>query len=214
MPLNRSIAIVDYGMGNVTSVQNALRQLGYDAPITRDLHELAAAAAYILPGVGAFAVAMENLKKLGLVDVLNEQVMKRKKPMLGICLGMQLLADSSTEGGEHRGLGWVPGRVEELDGKRISLPVPHVGWNNCVGLAATPELFQRIPEGSHFYFDHSYHFLGDAQMILATADYGGPVVAAIRHNNVFGVQFHPEKSQSSGLKLLRNYLNFVKETAC
>lgn len=201
------IAIVEYGMGNVRSVQNALEKLGSRAVITADPAALAAADGLVLPGVGAFGLAMENLRGRGLVECLNRQVLEREQPILGICLGMQLFAERSFEMGEYEGLGWIPGRVEKID-SLSRLQVPHVGWNETTPGAENP-LYRNIPADSHFYFDHSYHFACEPGFTASTVSYGHDLVAAVRKKNIFGVQFHPEKSQSAGLRILRNYLNFV-----
>jgi glutamine amidotransferase len=209
----RSIVIIDYGMGNLASVANALRFLGYAPAASSDARRVSEADAIILPGVGAFALAMENLERLGLPGVLREQVLERRKPFLGICLGMQLLAESSTEMGLHRGLGFLRGRVEELR-PAGRLPVPHVGWND-VRPVAPSALLDNLPQPTNFYFDHSYHLTcDDAGDVAAVCSYGGDVVAAIQRDNVFATQFHPEKSQTMGLRLLRNFLNFVEAHPC
>ena len=149
----KRIIIVDYGMGNLMSVGNALRLLGYAPEISSEAAVIASSDALILPGVGAFAQAMENLDHLGLISVLNKQVMERKIPFLGICLGMQLIAENSTEMGFHPGLGWIRGRVTEIPPMK-NLPVPHVGWNNIHVNEAYP-LFLNLPPEAHYYFDHS-----------------------------------------------------------
>ncbi len=207
---SRKIAVVDYGMGNLKSVINALLFLGSHAIVSNKPEELAAADAIVLPGVGAFAEAMSNLKKLGLIDTLNEQVMHRKKPLLGICLGMQLLADTSEEFGTHEGLGWIPGQIRQLDVSG-DLRLPHVGWNEVEVINDSP-LFRGIDGELVYYFVHSYHFVCDEKYVAARCRYGINFTAAVQHENIMATQFHPEKSQDKGLKLLRNYLNFVEST--
>lgn len=205
----KHIIIVDYGMGNLTSVSNALKFLGYISEITNDKARILAADAVILPGVGAFAQAMENLNRLKLIPILNKLVKEQETPFLGICLGMQLIAESSTEMGFHEGLGWIRARVEEISTME-NLPVPHVGWNN-VHVSNYSPLFDNLPTESHYYFDHSFHMICTAQKdVVAVCRYGMDLVAAVRHGNIFATQFHPEKSQVMGLKLLRNFLNHVE----
>lgn len=204
-----SIVIIDYGMGNVRSVQCALSRLGCDAEITSDADKIAAAAGLVLPGVGAFGKAMENLKERNLVAVLNQAVAQQHKPILGICLGMQLFAGRSTEMGTHAGLGWITGSVNLIDTGAQHLAVPHVGWNNIVATANSTTMFNRIEDGAHFYFDHSFHLETDERYVSSTTSYGVPLTASVIKDNIWGAQFHPEKSQNAGLKLLRNYLNFV-----
>ncbi len=207
----KSIIIIDYGMGNLTSVSNAVKFLGYVSEITSDKARILAADALILPGVGAFAQAMENLNRLNLIPILNKRVKEQGVPFLGICLGMQLIAESSTEMGLHEGLGWIRARVEEISTME-NLPVPHVGWNN-VHVSNSSPLFVNIPNESHYYFDHSFHMIcTDQKDVIAVCRYGIDLVAAIRHGNIFATQFHPEKSQVIGLKLMRNFLNHVEAT--
>ncbi len=208
----KRIVIVDYGMGNLRSVVNALAFLKYSPIISSDRDTIAAAHAYVLPGVGAFGVAMKNLKERNLIDVLNENVIVRKKPLLGICLGMQLIAQSSSEMGLHAGLGWTAGQVVQIDGGE-QLRVPHVGWNE-VRPVNGHRLFANLPPSTHFYFDHSYHLICDEDMVVARCNYGVSLVAAVQRDHIWAVQFHPEKSQTAGLKLLRNFMNFVEAGGC
>ena len=200
--------IINYGMGNIGSVANALTSLGSDYFISGRKEDLHQADAYILPGVGAFPAAMENLRKLALIDELSEQILIREKPFLGICLGMQLLAKDSMEQGYSTGLGWIEGHVLKIEASN-GLRVPHVGWNN-VNFSQRMPLFRNIDEDSHFYFDHSFYFQTASDVVSAACNYGGRWAAAIQKGNIFATQFHPEKSQRNGLKLLRNYLNFVE----
>src|SRR3989339_173052 len=209
----KKIAIIDYGMGNVQSVANALEFLGYTATITDDHDLLKASDAYILPGVGAFAEAMNNLRKRHLITLLHTLVIEQNKPILGICLGMQLFMQSSEEMGLHEGLGWIEGKVIAMIPDSI-LRVPHVGWNDIIAKEDSP-LFMGINRDAHFYFDHSYHVVCDEPYISAKCQYGSyELTAALHHKNLFATQFHPEKSQTKGLKLLRNFLNFVEESSC
>jgi glutamine amidotransferase len=209
-----SVAVVDYGMGNLGSVCNALARLDARFFVAKVPRELSGADALIVPGVGAFGAAARNLRNAGLDSALAHAVLDQRKPYLGICLGMQLLADDSTELGRHAGLGWIPGHVISLEESHRGVRVPHVGWNELrsSGHAIDP-LFERIPPGTHFYFDHSFHLVVDDGHVTATTDYGGTVVAAIRRDNIAGVQFHPEKSQRTGLRVLRNFLNSIASVA-
>ncbi|MCW5632652.1 MAG: imidazole glycerol phosphate synthase subunit HisH [Rubrivivax sp.] len=200
------VAIVDYGMGNVRSLRNALEYIGAEVVITADDAELDRAARIVLPGVGAFGDAMQAIRERGLDRALTHQALERHKPVLGICLGMQLFARSSNEHGEHAGLGWIDADVRRLQVER-PLTVPHVGWNN-VEFDAGEGLFAGIrPPESNFYFVHSYHMVchepGDC---VATTRHGSAVTAAVRRGNLVATQFHPEKSQDNGLRLLANWL--------
>lgn len=206
--MHKKIAIIDYGMGNIGSVFNSLKKLGAQVISSNDLVELALADAYILPGVGAFPRAMENFHKLGLKPFLNEQILQRKKPLLGICLGMQLLAQDSEEDKLTEGLGWIEGHVLKLqpEDKRS---VPHVGWNNLSFTQSSP-LMKNIENNAHFFFDHSFQFVcKDNNAVAAVCNYGGDIVSVVQKNNIFATQFHPEKSQRNGLKLLRNFINYT-----
>ena len=158
-------------------------------------------------GVGAFEACINNLKIRGLIPILNEEVLIKKKPILGICVGMQLLATSSEENGLHDGLNWIDGTVKKLI-IPSNLSVPHVGWNN-VRLNSKSPLFFNNNENTNFYFDHSYHFECSKENIVGVCDYGIEVISAVQKNNIYGVQFHPEKSQTSGLKLFRGFLNSI-----
>jgi len=193
-------------MGNVRSVQNAFDALGHEAVITSDPGVIAEAERLVLPGVGAFGDAMENLNARGLVDVLRRQVLDEQKPFLGICLGMQLLANSSTEHGAHQGLGWIDAEVTRFDFPPHGLKVPHMGWDEIVPSREHPLMTGLRADQFVFYFVHSYfvmcHEAGD---VAATCDYGLPFTAAINKGNIFATQFHPEKSQDNGIQILRNF---------
>ncbi|GIW07983.1 MAG: imidazole glycerol phosphate synthase subunit HisH [Dehalococcoidia bacterium] len=200
------IAVVDYGMGNLHSVRNAFELIGADVTVTRDPEEIRAAERIVLPGVGAFGECVKNLEAAGLREVLQEVVLERGTPFLGICLGMQVLATTGEEFGVHRGLGWVPGVVRRFQG--TDLRVPHVGWNEIEPRVESP-LFRGLGHAPCFYFVHSYHFVvDDPRVVAATCDYGGPFTAAILYRNMFATQFHPEKSQEAGLRLLENFLDW------
>lgn len=205
-----AIVIVDYGVGNIHSVKSAIADLGYrKIRITADEKGILDADALILPGVGAFEACIDHLKRLKLDVILSEAVLSRKKPILGICVGMQLMATHSEEKGCHRGLDWIPGRVVKLNPSG-GLAVPHVGWNDISHTSKDP-IFSRTPESPSFYFDHSYHFQCDTAFISAQCDYGSQVTAAIQRDHIHGVQFHPEKSQNNGLKLFRGFFNTVSQ---
>ena len=196
------IVVVDYGLGNTRSVLNAISRLGYTAELSAESDRLRAAKALVLPGVGAFAHGIDNLKRSGLRDLLEDLVVKEGRPLLGICLGMQMLAESSCENGEHKGLGWIPGTVKRLAAG--SLAVPHVGWNEVDNVTETC-LFERLQNRSNFYFDHSYHLVCPEEFVCGRSFYGDTFVAAVKCRNIYGVQFHPEKSQNAGLKLFRGF---------
>lgn len=200
------IAIIDYGSGNVGAIANIYKQLKVPHKITGDLHELESADRYILPGVGAFDATMSYLNKSGMVALLNEQIQVRKKKVLGICVGMQILAGSSEEG-VLPGLGWIQGRVRKIGA--AALPndprLPHMGWNS-IAPSACARMFEGVDVARGFYFLHSYYFDATvAQEVVATVEYGRPLPCAVAHANVFGMQFHPEKSHANGVAIFRNF---------
>lgn len=195
------IAIINYNVGNLHNLKNALDYQGLPNAIVHTAEEVVRAERIILPGVGAFEPAMEHLRKAGLEQVVRERV-AAGVPFLGVCLGMQLLFEESEEDGTHSGLGFIPGRVVRFSG---ALKVPQIGWNQ-VALQRPDPLLEGIPEGSYFYFVHSYFArLARPQDALGIADYGEPFPALVRRGNVWGAQFHPEKSQHAGLRLLKNF---------
>ncbi len=195
--------IIDYGMGNLRSVQKAFEHLGIEAVITTNPRDLSAADRVILPGVGAFRDAIAELKRLDFVTAIRDSV-SSGKPFLGICLGLQLLFDVSYEDGEHEGLGIVPGKVIRF-APQPNLKIPHMGWNSLTFQQSHP-ILNGIDPGSHVYFVHSYHVVpNDPNVIAATSDHGGPFVAMIAQGNLTATQFHPEKSQAVGLQLLKNF---------
>lgn len=198
-----AIAIVDYGMGNLHSVSKAVERLGYKPLVTGDREEILAADGIILPGVGAFGDAMEQLRGTSLDSVMKEAAASGK-PLLGICLGMQLLFSGSEEHGKNEGLNILPGSVVRFPGGNYK--VPHMGWNSLQFRNPEHPLFARLEEG-HVYFVHSYHVLPEVQAdLLAVTDYGQPVTAIVGRGSVYGMQFHPEKSGELGMNLLRNFL--------
>ena len=199
------ITILNYGAGNIRSVQNALKRLGIPSTLENNPDHIAESSKLILPGVGAFATAMSNLNKSGLHEALDYVALKKRIPVLGICLGMQLFANSSTEDGTHQGLGWIDGHVVRLSPGN-GLAVPHIGFNNVVFSDNRCQLATGLTNELDFYFIHSYHFVpSHTADVLGLTNYGGNFVSAISKANIYGVQFHPEKSQGNGLLLLRNF---------
>ncbi|MBI5183468.1 MAG: imidazole glycerol phosphate synthase subunit HisH [Nitrospinae bacterium] len=201
------IVIVDYGMGNLRSVQKGFERVGYTAVITNDPNKVGDADAIVLPGVGAFRDCMRNLNKSGLIDPIKEFINKGK-PFLGICLGLQLLFTESEEFGVHKGLDIIKGRVirfPDASNTTTNIKIPHMGWNS-VRIRNRVSIFEGIPDDSYFYFVHSYYVVPkDEDVIAMTTNYGVEFTSAIVKGNLFAVQFHPEKSQELGLKILRNF---------
>jgi glutamine amidotransferase len=202
------IAIVDYGCGNLHSVAKAFEAIGEEAVATASPADLESAGAIVIPGVGAFASGMRNLLAAGVVECLQEQVIGRRKPVLGICLGMQLMAKQGREGQPTPGLGWVDGVVDRMPAARFGLHLPHVGWNEVVPVGESP-LFEGLGRSPVFYFVHSYavSFENCEGLVLGWADYGEPFVAALQSDNIVATQFHPEKSQGAGLRFLTNWVD-------
>jgi glutamine amidotransferase len=212
------LAIIDYGMGNLRNVQKAFEHMGIEARISSLPADLERADGWVLPGVGAFGDAMDNLHAAGLVEPIRSGV-TQGKPLLGICLGLQLLFEESNEMGQHRGLGVLSGRVTRFEDRMEHagqmLKVPHVGWNqfHVTEEGATSPLLEGVPDGSYAYFVHSYYVVpADASTALATTDYGIDFTSVVGRGNVFGAQPHPEKSQEVGLRLLQNYARIVAQT--
>lgn len=204
------IAILDYGMGNVRSIINALSYIGHDAVLTAEERLIDDASHLILPGVGAFGDAMRNIGSRGLHGILHRQVFEKGKPFLGICLGLQLLAGSSEEHGRHQGLGWLDAEVVKFDFNGGSpLKIPHMGWNEIAPQGDQP-LFRHLKATERtFYFVHSFHLVcRDPGDVAATCAYGIPFTAAVARNNIAATQFHPEKSQDNGLQVLKNFLEW------
>lgn len=194
------IAIIDYGMGNLRSVQKALEFVGENAVITDDTKVMEVADKLVLPGVGAFGDAIHTIREKGFDTVIYDGV-KRDKPFLGICLGMQLVFDKSYEYGEYRGLGLIPGKIKLLPD---NVKKPHIGWNN-LNIKIREPLFKNLSESPYVYFVHSYYLETDAPVVSATTDYGKEIQVAVQKDNVFAVQFHPEKSGDVGLEILKNF---------
>lgn len=199
------IAIIDYGMGNIHSVQKAIQSLGGDAQVVDNPGSLKDASAVVLPGVGAFDDAMAELKRKGLIAPIKEWI-TNKKNFLGICLGMQILFEESEEAEEQVGLGILKGKIKRFSSK-TGLKVPHIGWNGLEVKNKNCPLLKDVADNSYVYFCHSYYLLSDERNIVAaTSDYGVDFSAVIWQDNIYGVQFHPEKSQSTGLKILKNFI--------
>ena len=197
------LALIDIRSGNLHSVANALAAAGAtDVEITADPDAVASADRIVLPGVGAFGACAANLRAVdGLEQALTDAIVTRARPFLGICVGMQLMADTGEELGEHRGLGWIPGRVRKLEPGTMDAKIPHMGWNDVAPAHGHP-----LIEPGEAYFLHSFAF--DGESVVATTDHAGPVTAAIGRDNLLGVQFHPEKSQRYGIDLLRRFLTW------
>lgn len=204
------IAVVDYGMGNLLSVRNALEMCGAEVEIVAAPEELASAERVLLPGVGAFGDCMRNLRERGFVGALNE-VRSRGVPILGICLGMQAMAARGNEFGEHEGLGWFDAEIVRIEPADKHLRVPQIGWNDISFRQDCP-LFRNVPQGADVYFVHSFFMrCANLEDVAAWCDYGGNVTAAVLRRNVAAVQFHPEKSQDYGLRILENFLSWEPE---
>ncbi|MDG1475542.1 MAG: imidazole glycerol phosphate synthase subunit HisH [Vicingaceae bacterium] len=204
--MSDKLVIIDYGMGNHFSVQKKLNQLGYDGVITNNPELISKAEKIILPGVGHFGKAMENLKRLNLIDILNKEVLQKKKPILGICLGMQLMASSSDEG-NTKGLNWINAIVEKFNiTDQLKYKVTHTGWNQTKQLKNS-KLLNGITDSPEFYFVHTYHFkCNDNTDVLCSTYYETEFISAIERDNIFGVQFHPEKSHNIGMQLIKNFI--------
>jgi imidazole glycerol-phosphate synthase subunit HisH len=200
------IAIIKYGMGNIASVEKSIKKLGFESIITDNHSEIQHSDFIILPGVGSFQKGMENLNKSGLVDLLTDEVVFKKKPFLGICLGMQLLSTYGTEPSKVAGLGWINGEVVKIE-TRGKLRIPHLGWNNV--FTDEKATFYQEFDGLDYYFIHSYHFKvkNQAEVVLRVM-YDEPLVAALQKENIYAVQFHPEKSQDAGMRLLKKIIDY------
>lgn len=211
-----SVVIIDYGSGNLRSVAKAFERavgeagLGMTVAVTDSARVVERASHVVLPGVGAFGDCKRGLEALpGMVEALTRTVIERGQPFLGICVGMQLMAGLGREHGDHTGLGWIAGEAAALEPNDPTLKIPHMGWNDLEPARPDHPLFAGLPAGRNFYFVHSYAFrCRHAEEVLATVDYGGPVVAVVGRDNLVGTQFHPEKSQANGLRLITNFLQW------
>ena len=203
----KKIVVVDYDMGNTYSILNSLEFLGYKGCVSRDIDDIKDSDALILPGVGSFFEAMKKIESFGLKEILQKSVLIDKKPILGICLGMQIMAKSGQECGLSDGLGFFDAKVKLMDIARY--PLPHVGFNSIEVLKKEP-LFTKIDSDTHFYFDHSFEMECYEDIISSISLYEKEIVASVQKENIFATQFHPEKSQDAGLKLLRGFLNYME----
>jgi imidazole glycerol-phosphate synthase subunit HisH len=202
------IVIINYGMGNLRSVINAFNYHGISAKISNDKDEISNADGIVFPGVGGYQQAVQNLKELNICDLLRKVVLDDGKPCMGICLGMQLFFENSSEGAGSDGLGWIKGTVRKLEisnGDRL----PHVGWNN-IEITKDAAILDSVDPDRHYYFDHSYGVICDENIVHAKTSYGGQkIVALVNHDNIWGTQFHPEKSQAEGVLLYKNFADIV-----
>ena len=206
-----NVTIVDYQSGNISSVINSFKEVAKDKikiEITSDLNKIKSSDKIILPGQGSFKSCVESLNSInGLHDALKEFVIINKKPLLGICVGLQMFGDVSYEESETKGLGWIPGKVTKIDNKNGKFKLPHIGWNE-IEIAKESKIFKGIQNKSHMYFVHSYELVPeDKSIISATTHYSSKIVCCIEKDNLFGTQFHPEKSDKTGLKIIENFLN-------
>ena len=205
------ITIVDYNSGNISSVINSFSEISndkVDIGVTSDLNKIKSSDKLVLPGQGSFKSCVEALNNIkGLVETLNEMVINRKKPLLGICVGLQMFADVGYEEIETKGLGWISGKVLKIDNQNGKYKLPHIGWNQ-INIVKESQIFKNIENNSHMYFVHSYEFIPeDKNVVSATTDYSSKVVCAIEKENIFGTQFHPEKSDKLGLLIINNFIN-------
>ena len=206
-----NITIVDYNSGNISSVINSFTEVAKDKvniEVTSDLNKIKSSDKVVLPGQGSFKSCVKALNSInGLVDTLNDFAISNKKPLLGICVGLQMFADVGYEETETRGLGWVPGKVSKIDNQDGKYKLPHIGWNQ-INLVKDSRIFKDIENNSHMYFVHSYEFIPeDKSVISATTDYSSNIVCSVEKENIFGTQFHPEKSDKMGLKIINNFIN-------
>ena len=206
-----NVTIVDYNSGNISSVLNSFKevaQVNVNIEVTSDLDKIKSSDKVVLPGQGSFKTCVDALNKIdGLTDTLNEFAMKKKKPLLGICVGLQMFADIGYEENETKGLGWIAGKVSRIDNQNGKYKLPHIGWNQ-INIIKDSKIFQNIKNNSHMYFVHSYEFIpNDRNVISATTDYSSNIVCSVEKENIFGTQFHPEKSDKIGLKIIDNFIN-------
>ena len=205
-----NVAIVDYNSGNISSVINSFQEVAKDKvniEVTSDLNKIKSSDKIVLPGQGSFKSCIDALNSIdGLVDTLNDFVISKKKPLFGICVGLQMFADIGYEEKETKGLGWISGKVSKIDNQNGKYKLPHIGWNQ-IKIVKESKIFKEIKNNSHMYFVHSYEFIPeDNDVISATTDYSSNIVCSVEKKNIFGTQFHPEKSDKIGLKIIENFL--------
>ena len=205
------ITIVDYKSGNISSVINSFKEVAknkVNIEVTSDLNKIKSSDKVVLPGQGSFKSCVEALNKIkGLVDTLNEFTLSNKKPLIGICVGLQMFADIGYEETETKGLGWISGKVSRINNQNGKYKLPHIGWNQ-ISIVKESKIFKNIKNNSHMYFVHSYEFIPeDKNVISATTDYSSNIVCSVEKENLFGTQFHPEKSDKTGLQIIENFIN-------
>ena len=205
------VTIVDYNSGNISSVINSFKEVAKDKmniDVTNDLNKIKSSDKIVLPGQGSFKSCVDSLKRIdGLADTLNEFAINKKKLLLGICVGMQMFADIGYEETETKGLGWISGKVSKIDNQNGKFKLPHIGWNQ-INIVKDSKIFKDVKNNSHMYFVHSYEFIPeDKKVISATTDYSSNIVCCVEKENIFGMQFHPEKSDKTGLKIIANFLS-------
>ena len=206
-----NVTIVDYSSGNISSVINSFKEVANDKvniEVTSALDKIKSSDKVVLPGQGSFKSCVEALNKInGLTDTLDEFALSKKKPLLGICVGLQMFADIGYEETETKGLGWISGKVSKIDNQNGKFKLPHIGWNQ-INIVKDSKIFQNIENNSHMYFVHSYEFVpDDKNVISATTDYSSNIVCSVEKENIFGTQFHPEKSDKTGLKIIDNFIS-------
>ena len=206
-----NVTIIDYNSGNISSVINSFKEVAKDKvniEVTTDLNKIKSSDKVVLPGQGSFKSCVDALKNIkGLVDTLNEFAINHKKPLLGICVGLQMFADIGYEETETNGLGWISGKVSKIDNQNGKYKLPHIGWNQ-ISVVKDSKIFKDIENNSHMYFVHSYEFIPkDKSVISATTNYASNIVCSVEKENIFGTQFHPEKSDKIGLKIIDNFIN-------
>ena len=206
-----NVTIVDYNSGNISSVINSFEEVSKDKvtiEVTSDLKKIKSSDKLVLPGQGSFKSCVDALNSInGLIDALNEFVINNKKPLLGICVGLQMFADIGYEETETQGLGWISGKVSKIDNQNDKFKLPHIGWNE-INIVKDSNIFNDIENNSHMYFVHSYEFIPkDKNVISSTTDYSTKIVCSVEKENIFGTQFHPEKSDKLGLKIIKNFIN-------
>ena len=206
-----NVTIVDYNSGNISSVINSFKEVAKEKvniEVTSDLDKIKSSDKIVLPGQGSFKSCVDALNNIsGLVETLNDFVMTNKKPLLGICVGLQMFADVGYEETETKGLGWIPGKVSKIDNQNRKYKLPHIGWNQ-IKILKNSKIFKDIENNSHMYFVHSYELVPDDKSVVsATTDYSTDIVCSVEKENIFGTQFHPEKSDKIGLKIIDNFIN-------